>query len=73
MPSKFIEAVVRATGRKQRIPAAWLDHEVLGEPFRETSRARDARKATTKEVATPPAAPADGDSTIDAPPAGDKE
>jgi len=69
---KFTEAVAKRTGRKQRIPVAWLDHPVLGEDFRQTPRntarqatatARPAKKATAKKAVA----------TNDAPPAGDKE
>jgi hypothetical protein len=66
---KFVEAVAKSTGRKQRIPAAWLDHSVLGDDFRETPR-NTARKAA-KTAATPPSAPADD--TDNAPVTGDKE
>lgn len=69
MPN-FIEAVAKSTGRKQRIPAAWLDHPVLGEDFRQTPR-QTARKATTPTVTTQPEAPADGPDK--APDNGDKE
>lgn len=31
--SKFVDAIVRATGKRQSIPAHWLDHPVLGVPF----------------------------------------
>ena len=30
----FVERVVKATGRKQRIPEHWLDHPVFGPQFR---------------------------------------
>lgn len=77
--SKFIEAVAKVTGRKQRIPAAWLDHPVLGEGFRETPRntarkatpSKPAKKATAKKAATPSTATAAG--THKAPVTGDKE
>jgi hypothetical protein len=39
---EFVEAVVKATNKKQRIPAAWLDHPVLSEPFRLTKRSEKA-------------------------------
>lgn len=42
----FIEAVVKATGKKQRIPSHWLNHPTLSEPFRLT--ARESKKATKK-------------------------
>jgi len=76
--SKFVEAVAKRTGRKQRIPAAWLDHPVIGEGFRQTPRdsaRKDAKKSTAKAAAktatTPPSATAGGNDQ--APPAGDKE
>ena len=51
--AEFIEAVVKATGRKQRIPAAWLDHPVLSEPFRLTKRAeKKAAKPADEETPT---------------------
>lgn len=31
---QFIEAVAKTTGRKQTIPAHWLDHPTLGQNFR---------------------------------------
>lgn len=45
--SAFIEAYAVKTGAKQRIPADWLDHPVLGEQFRKTpsSRAKAAEDA----------------------------
>lgn len=52
----FIEVVVRATGRKQTIPAHWLDHPTLSEPFKLT--AREAKKQVeAKQVAEAPAEP----------------
>ena len=41
---EFVDAVVKATGRKQRIPAHWLDHPTLGAPFRLTARERRRRE-----------------------------
>lgn len=38
--SDFVEAVVRATGRKQRIPGHWLNHPTIGPQFRLTARAQ---------------------------------
>lgn len=74
---EFIEAVAKSTGRKQRIPAAWMDHPVLGEGFRQTprntARTAPAEKRTAKaRKAAQPKAPAAGDNH-QAPPAGDKE
>lgn len=61
---RFVEVAVKATGNKQRIPAHWLDHPVLSEPFRELP---SAKKAQEKAKAPAKAAP------IDAPAAGDNE
>lgn len=33
-PSRFVTAVAKSTGKKQRIPRDWLDHPVLGRDFR---------------------------------------
>lgn len=52
----FVDVYVRATGAKQRVPAAWLTHPVLGRPFSRTPRQRAADKPATK--ATPAGAPA---------------
>ena len=30
---KFVDAIVKATGKRQSIPAHWLKHPVLGVPF----------------------------------------
>lgn len=57
----FIEAVVRATGRKQTIPQHWLDHPTLSEPFRLTVREerKAAPKRATKRRASKRAEPAE--------------
>lgn len=34
--TKFVDVYVTGTGRKQRVPAGWLDHPVLGAPFART-------------------------------------
>lgn len=44
--SKFVTAVVIATGVKQRIPAHWLGHPVLGKPFRVAPSARHSEDPT---------------------------
>lgn len=51
---KFIEAVNRATGKKQRIPAHWLDHpsERLSGPFKLTAQSR--KKAEAEEALQTP-------------------
>lgn len=33
-PARFVTAVAKSTGKKQRIPRDWLDHPVLGADFR---------------------------------------
>lgn len=51
--AEFIEAV-NAANNKQRIPAAWLDHPVIGKDFRLTKRAEKKaepeKKAAAKET-----------------------
>ena len=47
--TKFVNAVVKATKQKQVIPAAWLDHPVLGKPFEKPPR----HKAAGKKMASP--------------------
>ena len=44
----FIEAVVKATGKKQTIPSHWLDHPTLSEPFRLTAREKKAAQAAVE-------------------------
>ncbi len=59
---RFVEVAVKATGNKQRIPAHWLDHPVLSEPFRQLPSAKKAEgqaKASAKAATTD--APAAGD------------
>lgn len=54
---QFIEAVVKATGKKQRIPAHWLDHPTLGEAFKLTSQSRKrAEKEEALQTVDPDAA-----------------
>lgn len=54
----FVEAVVKATKSKQIIPAAWLDHPVLGRPFERTPRQKGAAKASPADTTTKtPASP----------------
>ena len=52
----FVERVVKATGRKQRIPEHWLDHPVFGPQFRLPPSAvakaeKPAKKAAVKKAA----------------------
>jgi hypothetical protein len=51
MPKKFVEAVVKATGRTQEIPAHWIDHPVLGAPFKASSEAKAAAKSADAPAA----------------------
>lgn len=59
-PSRFINAYSSTTGKKTRIPAAWLDHKVLSRGFRKTplQKAAETKKAATPQ---PDPAPATGD------------
>jgi len=43
--SKFVEVVASATGQKQRIPEHWVNHPVLGAPFKSKPSARAAKPA----------------------------
>lgn len=43
----FIEAVVKATGNKQRVPEHWLDHPTIGAQFRLPPSASKAEKSAT--------------------------
>lgn len=57
--TKFVNAVVKATKQKQVIPAAWLDHPVLGKPFEKPPRHKAAGKKASPADTTPntPASP----------------
>ena len=51
----FIEAVAKATGKKQRIPAHWLDHPTIGKQFRlppsaEAKAAKQDEKPAAKKA-----------------------
>ena len=48
----FIEAV-NVRGEKQRIPAAWLDHPVLGKDFSTTPRQKAAVPVASNPSDTP--------------------
>ena len=56
--SKFVEVVASATGRKQRVPEHWIDHPVLGAPFKPKPSARATRSAGTEAKAPTEAKPA---------------
>ena len=50
----FIEAVVKATGNKQRIPEHWLDHPTIGAQFRlppSAAKAEPAKKSAPAKKA----------------------
>lgn len=69
MEPKRVHVYAKTTGRKQVIPAAWLDHPVLGANFQQTPLTRK-RSAASKT----PVEQADSSSvTIDNPENGDKE
>ena len=38
--TEFVTAYSKTTGRKQRVPARWLDHPILGANLRKTPMAR---------------------------------
>ena len=57
---KFVTAVVKATRRKQRIPAHWLEHPVLSELFTKTPSQRKSEEALAKQ-ASADETPATGD------------
>lgn len=48
----LIDAYRRDTGEKVRIPAHWLDHPTLREPFAKTpsQKARDSKTTTTEKA-----------------------
>ena len=47
----FVERVVKATGKKQRIPEHWLDHPTIGAQFRALpSQARTAEEPAKKSA-----------------------
>ena len=55
----FVDVYVKATGAKQRVPAHFIGHPVLGRPFSKTPRQQAADTKAAK--ATPTEAPAAGD------------
>jgi hypothetical protein len=54
---QFVDVYAKDTGKKHRIPPHWLDHPVLGKPFRKTPKTRAADgpepDAATSVDATP--------------------
>lgn len=54
--SKFVDAYSKSTGLKQRIPARWVGHPVLGKDFDLTPSAR-ASAATAEGTGDQAAAP----------------
>ena len=57
MPLPFIDAYDKATGKKRRIPAHWLDVPSIAKNFSQSSRQKGASKeeptnTATAEVAT---------------------
>lgn len=72
---QFVEVYSKTTGRKQVVPARWLDHPRLGRDFQTTPKARARRGAqtSTAQVETP-VEQADSSSAVDKTPEnGDKE
>ena len=51
---RFVEVAVKATGKKQRIPAHWLDHPILGAGFKlsPSSEARHPQPRQQEQAAT---------------------
>lgn len=69
----FVDVYAKATGKKHRVPAHWLEHATLGQLFRKTpkvsaaeTRALGSATPATDVVTATPANP-------DTPAAGDKE
>jgi hypothetical protein len=55
---KFVEVVAQATGNKQMVPAHWVDHPVLGAPFKTKPSARATRSAGSEAKGSTEAKPA---------------
>ena len=58
--SDMVDVYVKATGVKQVIPAEWLDHPVLGEPFRKTPLSEKQQRTAgqaAKKAGDPPTDP----------------
>lgn len=60
-PARFVDAYSSTTGNKRRVPAHWLEHDVLGKRWRKTPLQKVADKRTVEKQSTP--APAAGDDT----------
>lgn len=43
---EFVDVYSKTTGQKQTVPAAWLDHPVLGQDLRKTPLAEKQSRAT---------------------------
>lgn len=65
--SKFVEAVAKATGRTQLIPAHWLDNPVLGAGFEPLKPATPA--PAPAPVVAPVAQPEEAEAPAKAKPA----
>lgn len=57
----FVEVVVKATKQKQLIPAHWLEHPELAEPFTKTPSTKAAEAKAARAATTTDAAPAAND------------
>lgn len=60
---EFVEVYAKATGRKQIVPATWLNHPVLGREIRKTplSESQQRKADATVAKANPDDAPAAGE------------
>jgi hypothetical protein len=56
--SRFVEVVATATGLKQHVPEHWVDHPVLGAPFKTKPSARATRPAGSEAKESAEAKPA---------------
>lgn len=56
--TRFVSAFSTHTGRKQRIPASWLDHPVLSKPFKVAPSAREPEATEPAHVPVPEGEPA---------------
>lgn len=57
MDPNFVPAYRIDTGEKVRIPAHWLDHPVLGKPFRLTPKASATRAVAAPDAPAPEPTP----------------
>lgn len=55
MPVAFVDAYSKTTGKKQRVPAYFLDHPVLGKNLRKTplQTKREPPASSAKKTAAP--------------------